>query len=110
MRALEYLLGAYFHQDFDIDGGEASDTVAAFLRSEQRPLAEALAKDIDDFLELSFAEGELSTQLTAWGCQYFAGEIDADYRAWLSDVRDQIYAFLHNGRPTPTDSGAGSPT
>lgn len=38
MEAVKYLMGAYFHQDWDIDGGLVSDTVSAFLR--ERRLAQ----------------------------------------------------------------------
>ena len=30
--ALSQLMGTYFHQDWDLDGGRVSDTVTAFLR------------------------------------------------------------------------------
>ena len=89
MQALEYLMSAYFHQDWDVDGGTTSDTVARFL-SESSGLTTACADEIDELLRRDLAEGELEQQLDAWGCDYRAGDCDAAYRVWLRDIRDQI--------------------
>ena len=91
MRAVEYLMGAYFHQDWVMDGGKSSDTVAAFLR-ERRELLVTCADEIDELLRQDFAEGELAAQLHAWGCDYYAGDTDDDYRHWLDEIRGQLRA------------------
>lgn len=93
MAALRYLLNAYFHQDFDLDGGQSADTVAAFLH-ERSTLTSACADEIDQLLNQQFAEGELSFQLHEWGSEYRAGDDDSAYRSWLVEVRDQIRANI----------------
>lgn len=93
MEAVKYLMGAYFHQDWDMDGGQVSDTVRAFL-SERRELVSACADQIDELLAKEQPEGELTAQLEAWGCDYYAGESDDDYRNWLNDIRRQIRTAL----------------
>ena len=89
--ALAYLMSAYFHQDWDLDGGEVSHTVARFM-SEPAELTTACADQIDELLHRDMAAGELQDQLVAWGCDYRAGDTDDDHRRWLVEVRDQIRA------------------
>jgi hypothetical protein len=89
MDALAYLMSAYFHQDWDRDGGDVSHTLARFM-SEPAELRAACADQIDDIVRRSMAEGELQEQLADWGCDYRAGNTDDDYRRWLLDVRYQI--------------------
>jgi hypothetical protein len=66
---VKYLTGAYFHQDWDIDGGLVSDTVAAFLH-ERRDLVEATVKELDNLLGEVLPEGTLAARLDGWGCDY----------------------------------------
>jgi hypothetical protein len=93
MEAVKYLMGAYFHQDWVMDGGRSSDTVALFLH-ERRDVLASTADQIDDLLETELPEGSLAELLVEWGCDYYAGESDADYRTWLTEVRDQIRTSL----------------
>jgi hypothetical protein len=90
MEALGYLMVSYFHQDWIFDGGESSDTVAAFVRSEQPELLVDCANEIDQLLCEDLPEGELERRLQSMGAQYRAGDTDADYRHWLGEIRDQI--------------------
>jgi hypothetical protein len=93
MNALQQLLAGYFHQDWDLDGGTSSDTVAAFL-NEPTDVTTACAEQIDRLLAEDIPEGELQERLEIWGNQYRAGDTDEDYRGWLIDVRDQIRRSL----------------
>ena len=93
MKGLEYLMGAYFHQDFDMDGGTSADTVASFTR-ERTQIVRDCVNDIEVLLSKPLAEGELEAQLDAWGCAYRAGETDQDYRDWLGAVRGQLVKHL----------------
>ena len=104
MEALTYLMGAYFHQDWDMDGGDSSDTVASFL-NERPALVSACADEIDRLLTRHLAEGELAEQLIAWGCGFRAGDTDEDYRVWLARISAQIRTFLSAGT-TPSRSPA----
>lgn len=85
MEALAYPMSAYLHQDWNLDGGTASDTVTQFM-SERGEVTRACADQIDELLGQQLAEGKLA----AWGCAYRAGDSDDDYRRWLLEVRDQI--------------------
>ena len=96
MEGIEQLVGAYFHQDWVMDGGKVSDTVRAFL-SEPRRLVVATVDEIDTLLDEPMPEGALEAQLDEWGCQYYAGDTDDDYRRWLAEIRDDLSAFLATG-------------
>lgn len=91
MDALTHLLSAYFHQDWDLDGGTPSDTVAAYLR-EPAEVTRRCADEIDQLLAEDLDEGDLRKRLLDLGSEYPAGDNDADYRQWLIEVRDQIRA------------------
>lgn len=89
MQALEHLMGAYFHQDWNEDGGTVEDTVRAFLREPPAMTSEA-ANDIDALLTSAQAEGELCETLRRMGCDYYAGPSDDDYRQWLLRLRNLL--------------------
>jgi len=93
LEAVKYLMEAYFHQDWVMDGGATSHTVASFL-NERRELVAACADQLDELLRQDFPEGGLEAQLVEWGCDYYAGDKDGDYRAWLDDIRKQIRTAL----------------
>lgn len=93
MEAVEYLMGAYFHQDWVMDGGQSADTVGSFL-SERRQKVAQTADELDVLLRQELPEGALRKRLDEWGCDYYAGDTDDDYRAWLMEIRDQMRAFL----------------
>ena len=93
MEALKYLMGAYFHQDWDMDGGTVSDAVSSFL-TERRELVLSCADEIDGLLAQDFGQGELEALLDDWGSDYYAGDSQEDYRRWLDDIRRQIRTSL----------------
>lgn len=91
MDSLEHLMGAYFHQDWDLDGGTVHDTVDAFAAGSPARVEPAMS-DIDQVLELDLREGQLRSLLQSMGCEYFAGDTDDDYRNWLADIRARLQA------------------
>ncbi|HEY0641842.1 MAG TPA: contact-dependent growth inhibition system immunity protein [Nocardioides sp.] len=93
MDALAYLMSAYFHQDWDVDGGTVADTVDQFA-GEPADLRRTCADQIDELVRRDLAEGALRDQLVAWGCDYRPGDTDEDHRRWLLDIREQILASL----------------
>jgi len=93
MDAVEYLMGAYFHQDWVLDGGQSADTVDSFLRERRERVAQT-ADEIDVLIQEQLPEGELERRLDEWGCAYRAGDTDDDYRRWLAEIRDQLRSFL----------------
>ena len=93
MEAVEYLMGAYFHQDWVMDGGQSADTVGSFLNERSERVAQT-ADELDVLLRQQLAEGALRARLDEWGCDYHAGDTDDDYRVWLTEIRDQLRSFL----------------
>ena len=89
MQSLEHLMGAYFHQDWDLDGGSVSDTVEAFAVGSPDRVVPAMS-DIDELLALELPEGGLRDVLEGMGCDYYAGDSDQDYRTWLMDIRETL--------------------
>jgi glutathione peroxidase-family protein len=45
------LIGAWFHQDFDIEGETAADVIAAFKNAEPAARQQEVRRDIERFLE-----------------------------------------------------------
>ena len=95
MKALKYLMGAYFHQDYDMDGGTSADTVRSFTH-ERTDLVQSCVADIDALLAQSLPEGELRSTLHGWGCDYYPGDSDQAHRDWLSAVRAQLTEHLRH--------------
>lgn len=93
MEAVKYLMGGYFHQDWDVYGGEVSDAVTAFLRDSPSRIVET-ADQIERLIQEQLPEGALEARLDEWGCDYYAGDTDDDYRRWLAEIRDQMRSFL----------------
>lgn len=89
MDSLEHLMGAYFHQDWDLDGGTVHDTVDAFVAGSPARVAPAMS-EIDEVIARPFPEGGLRDFLEGLGCQYFAGDTDDDYRHWLADILERL--------------------
>ena len=82
-------MGAYFHQDWDLDGGSVSDTVDAFAVGAPDRVGPAMA-EIDELLALEVPEGGLRDALEGMGCDYHAGDSDSDYRRWLVSIRERL--------------------
>jgi hypothetical protein len=89
MESLDHLMGAYFHQDWDLDGGTVNDTVNAFA-VDSPARVESTVADIDEVLDRPLPEGGLRSLLESMGCAYYAGETDQDYRTWLLDIRESL--------------------
>ena len=89
LKAVAHLMGAYFHMDWVIDGGETYDPVATFL-DERRDLVVTCADQLDDLLQQDFPQGGFEAQLVEWGCDYYAGDTDEDHRRWLREISDRL--------------------
>lgn len=82
--ALDQLMGAYFHQDWDLDGTEWA-VVEEFLTDEP-DLAADLPTEIDRVLTTVRDEGDLERLLDAKGCSYWADPARGGYRQWLTEI------------------------
>lgn len=85
--ALSHLMGAYFHQDWDIDGTE-EQVVAAFLDGSPA-LGRDLATEIEQVLALGPDESCLQRLVDEMGCEYLPQPRFGSYRRWLEAIADQ---------------------
>lgn len=86
---LSHLLGAYLHQDFDLDHGSADDAVRAFAAGAPDMAASAL-DEIAELLAGDMPEARLSALLQKLGSYY---RVEADgytARTWLAHARDVL--------------------
>ncbi len=84
--ALEHLMGAYFHQDWDLAGSE-EQVVTAFLTGSP-DLRDEIAPEIDGVLSAVSDEAELQRLVDSMGCEYLPGPRFGSYRAWLAAIAD----------------------
>ena len=82
--ALYHLMGAYFHQDWDLDGTE-DEVVDAFLAGEPR-FAPLLAREIEAVLETCTTERELEELLDTLGGSYRPDPTSGSYRGFLTRI------------------------
>lgn len=78
---LHQLMGAYFHQDWALDGDETA-AVREFLSGE--PGAADVADEIDRVLDAHASEAEVGALLRSLGSCYTPGE--GGYRRWLESI------------------------
>jgi hypothetical protein len=81
--ALGHLMGAYFHQDWDLDGLDDHQTVDAFVR-ESPGLAGDLPGEVDHVLRQMPDEAQVQAYLEALGCDIRPP--DGSYRTWLTQL------------------------
>jgi hypothetical protein len=89
--ALDQLMGAYFHQDWDMDGDEW-DVVALFIKDEPE-LAMKLPAEVRTTLAAYPEEADLKGFILTdlGGC--FAADWDGGtYREWLTQIADRVRA------------------
>lgn len=94
MPALDHLMGAYLHQDFDLYGDAPMDAVDAFLQDEP-DLAQPLASEIDALLASQPTEQEIERTVFDLGCQVYPDKGFTGYRPWLAAIADR--ARRHQG-------------
>lgn len=82
------LMGAYFHQDWELDGLDDRETVEAFIR-ESPGLSATLLAEIRAVLELD--EADVERHLDSVGCEVKPSPTsNGSYRAWLAELA--VYA------------------
>ena len=89
--ALDQLMGAYFHQDWDLDGDEW-DVLELFRRDEPQ-LAATLGIEIERTLERYPDEAGLKSYiLNELGGCFAADWNGGTYREWLTQIADRVRA------------------
>ena len=86
--ALDHLMGAYLHQDYDLYGKTPMDAVEAFLNDEP-DLARPLAAEIDALLASGLTEQEVERRVFDLGCQVYPDKGYAGYRPWLAVIAER---------------------
>ena len=81
--ALDHLLGAYFHEDWNLDG-TAEQVISSFIRDEP-DLGAALPLEIDLLLATTPDESDVERVLERKGCYYWP-DPTRGYRGWLAEV------------------------
>ncbi len=84
--ALEQLMGAYLHQDFDLVG-DVADNIDAFM-AEEPVLARRLPDEIAWALQIHDSAAELDAFVSALGCQVQPGE--GGYRELLGEIAARV--------------------
>jgi hypothetical protein len=88
--ALGQLMGAYFHQDWDVEANDDRGIVDLFIRGEPA-LAVQLPAEIDRVLRELDSEDELRHYLLEELGSYYLADSDGNtYRTWLTRIAEQV--------------------
>lgn len=85
--ALEYLLSAYFHQDWQAEHDAPSAVVAAFLEGEDEEQAAGVRADLAKLDARALDEDALGRELRALGCEYDPVADGGSWQGWLAALR-----------------------
>ena len=84
--ALTQLMGAYYHQDWDLDYDDDESTIRAFV-AETPDLAGVLGRDITKALMASPSDVDAAALLHSLGCQVDPSPSSrGSHRAWLAEL------------------------
>jgi hypothetical protein len=89
--ALEYLLGTYFHQDFDLVDGGVWETVDAFV-SEDPEDAQLLPSEIGNLLLTQPTEDDLKALFERFGSDFVPLPERGGYRGFLTQLAGRVAA------------------
>jgi CdiI immunity protein len=93
LRSLDYLVGAYFHQDWKIEGEKVEDVLDLFARNDPHRVL-AARDEAASLLERALPEDELGADLRARGLQYRPEGDGLTHREWLELVIRQLTTHL----------------
>jgi hypothetical protein len=91
--ALEQLMGAYFHQDFDLFGDDHMDVVDQFVIDDPN-LAARLPLEVFQLMDATPDDDELEARLEAMGCQVYPQPREDSYRQWLNRIVGRVQERL----------------
>lgn len=85
---LEQFLGAYFHQDWDLEDGNALEVICHYLRDESATIIPLVIDDIEHLLGLKWDEPSLrNVVIYELGCYYDPTCDGLSYGEWLRWVQ-----------------------
>lgn len=90
--ALEQLMGAYFHQDWELFGSTHMEVVDYFVEDDP-DLAATLPAEIALVLERLPSDTAVHQYLDSLGCQILIRSEDG-YREWLADIAARVQERL----------------
>lgn len=89
---LEFLMGAYLHEDYDIYGGlwEAVDRYLAETSDEDRT---QLSHELEAALD-GASEADVERLLNEMYCAVYMGDEPGGYKGWLEEISRRVSATL----------------
>lgn len=90
--ALAQLLGAYFHQDWDLDDPNADAVVRRFLRSESAETVRRAREDVAHMLSSTRTDAQLEAMTAQLGSIYLPTADGLTTRAWLTRIGEMLAA------------------
>lgn len=95
--ALQQLMAAYLHQDWDLDYDTDEETIRAFVL-ETPDVASDLPREISDVLSTVSAEADVEALLVSLGCQVDPSPTsNGSYRTWLTELAAYAREALERG-------------
>jgi CdiI immunity protein len=89
-QGLRYLVGTYFHQDWDLEGDSAVEVLDVFLAAEPPETRAAAREDAEALLAEDLDDDELAARLEEMGLVY-SPELDGlTHREWLALVVERL--------------------
>lgn len=90
--SMKFLLSAYFHEDWDLDGGDPALMLEKFLASyADSDTALNAADEIDQYLALGYSNEKIEVDLLyEFGCYYSPSSDGIPAREWLYFTAETI--------------------
>jgi hypothetical protein len=88
--ALGQLVGAYLHQDWDIDYGSWSDAVDAYLQEAQPEAISEARRELTALISENPSEERIRDEMDQRGCSYYPPGDGTSYREWLDELGHKL--------------------
>lgn len=92
MDNLERILGAWLHQDWQLDFDDWRSANRAGARAQPALQVQKAVSELEGLLATEMSETELSGLLERFGCEFDPTASGLTYRAWLTEVREVLVA------------------
>ena len=87
---LPQFIGGYFHQDWNVDFESEDDAVRAFRSDVDPQDVRALARAIEDLLQLGLADAALTQRLYEMGLAFQPAGADGSASGWLRELHARL--------------------